>query len=105
MLGGIWALSENSMLVSNERDEAIVYGKENAKRLPNDFLVSKRDFDDFGDIAAEVWIYSPSLLSDGKTVDELSLFISLKDIDIEDERVQKELDFIRDKYRIEEGEN
>ena len=103
MLGGIRALSESSMLGSSERDGAIVYSKENAKQLPNDLVVSKRDFDDFGGIAAEVWTYSPSLLSEGETVDELSLFISLKDI--EDERVQKELDSIRVKYGIQEGEN
>lgn len=103
MLGGIRALSKISMLASNERDGAIVFSRESAKQLPKDLFVSKRDFDDFGGIAAEVWAYKPSLISDGETVDDLSLFISLKAF--EDERVQKELDSIREKYGIAEGEN
>jgi hypothetical protein len=41
-----------------------------------------------------------SFLSDGKYVDELSLVLSLKDKS--DERVQKELDSIRQKYGIAE---
>lgn len=103
MLGGIRALSENSMLASNERDGAIVYSGEKAKQLPNDLLICKRDFDDFGGVAAEVWKYEPSLLSDGATVDELSLFVCLKDN--EDERVQKELDSIRERFGITEVES
>lgn len=103
MLGGIRALSEKTMLASNERDGAIVFNKENAKLIPKERLVSKRDYDDFGGIAAEIWAYDPSLLSDEETVDEISLFVCLKDI--EDERIQKELDSIREKYGIAEGEN
>lgn len=103
MLGGIRALSEKTMLASNERDGAIVFDKENAKLIPKELFVSKRDFDDFGGVAAEVWAYDPSLLSNEEMVDELSLYICLKDI--EDERIQKELDSIRAKYGIAEIEN
>ncbi len=42
------------------------------------------------DLAVEVWTYPPRLLSDGPTVDRLSLYLSLKND--EDERVQSALD-------------
>lgn len=103
MLGGIRALAESSMLVSNERDGALVFSKENAKLLPPELLISKRDYDDFGGIAAEIWIYDPYFLSNGNIVDEISLYICL--MSSEDERIQKELDMIRDKYGLSMEEN
>ena len=102
MLGGIRALAEKSMLACGERDGAVVYNSENAKLIPKELHISRRDFDDFGGTEAEIWRYNPELLSSGKIVDELSLLVCLKDC--EDERVQKELDTIRYRYGLEEGE-
>jgi hypothetical protein len=44
----------------------------------------------------EVWKYDPFLLSNNDHVDDLSLMLSLRDDT--DERVQKELDTIRNNY-------
>lgn len=44
----------------------------------------------YGHNVLEVWCYSPALLSDTDTVDKLSLYLSL--CDMEDERIQIELD-------------
>jgi hypothetical protein len=45
-----------------------------------------------------VWKYDPNLLSKGKRVDDISLYLELKDDP--DERVQNELDAIRERYGI-----
>lgn len=97
-LGHIRGLSELSMLGCSERDGAYVFSKENSQKLSEREIISKRDFDDFGGISCEVWSYEPELLTDGPVVDDISLYICLKDYG--DERVQKELDVIREKYGI-----
>lgn len=53
-----------------------------ATRKENAALMNK----EFGDIRVEVWKYSPTLLSDDRWVDRLSLYLCLKDN--EDERIQ-----------------
>lgn len=98
--GGIKALSMISMLGADERDGAIVFDKIEAQRIPEEKVISKRTFDDFSGIIAEVWRYDPGLLSNNKIVDDISLLLCLKDS--EDERVQKELDGIRNKFGMEE---
>lgn len=45
---------------------------------------------DEADLEVEVWTYKPSLLSEGPAVDQLSLYLSLRDDT--DERVQSALD-------------
>ena len=102
MLGGIKALAEQSILASSDRDGAYVYDKGAAARIPEELLISKQDFDDFGGYAAEIWRYNPALLTAGPMVDDISLLVCLKDD--EDERVQKELDSLRDKYGLAAGE-
>jgi len=97
-LGGLKALSELSMLGTNDRDGAIVYSRKSAATISKDLLISKRDFDDFGGTIAECWRYDPFLLSDRNTVDDISLLMCLKDD--EDERVQKELDCIRNNHGL-----
>ena len=98
-IGNIKALAELTILASNERDGSIVFEKHDAQRIPRDLIITKRNFDDFGGVIAESWIYDPAKLSNTNTVDELSLLLSLKDS--EDERIQNELDSIRKKYDIE----
>ena len=45
-----------------------------------------------------MWRYNPQLLSAGENVDDISLILSLKDN--EDERVQREIDEIKEKYGL-----
>jgi hypothetical protein len=59
-------------------------------------LIDRQEYRDFGGKILEVWKYDPFLLSDSDYVDDISLVLSLRD-DI-DERVQKELDTIRNNY-------
>lgn len=50
-----------------------------------------------GDIKVEVWRYSPTLLSDDRYVDRLSLYLCMKDS--EDERIQLECDTLIEEMR------
>ena len=97
-LGNILALVENSLLAGNELDGAFVYDRETAQKFPKEVFISRRDYEDFGGVMAEVWRYNPGLLSAGTCVDDISLLLSLNDYD--DERVQKELDVIRERHGI-----
>ncbi len=80
---GINALSEYTM-INREQHEcyALTRAELNSLQVPTD----KR----FGNNVIQIWRYSPSLLSGTNTVDKLSLYLSLKDLD--DERIQIELD-------------
>lgn len=80
---GINALSEYTM-INREQHEcyALTRAELNSLQVPTD----KR----FGNNVVQIWRYSPSLLSGTNTVDKLSLYLSLKDLD--DERIQIELD-------------
>ena len=59
-------------------------------------------FRDFGGQIIEVWKYDPFLLSDTEYVDDISLLLDLADES--DERVQYQLDGIREKYNLEGNE-
>lgn len=102
-LGGIRALSSQTMVAANSQDGSIVFNKKTAEDISGSVVMSEQEFLDFGGIAAEVWKYDPGLLSEGELVDDISLLICLQD-NI-DERIQSALDEIRDRYGITEGEN
>ncbi len=89
-IGGIRALST---INTNDRDGSFVIDKNTFNLIPKDYLLNKRDFNDFGGKTVEVWKYNPMLLSSNKKVDDISLLLSLMDND--DERIQKELDKIK----------
>jgi len=95
LIGGVKALPNIS---SGCRDGSLVFGKKVVKDFQQHILISKREFDDFGGYITEIWKYDPGFLTDSTIVDDLSLFVSLKDDD--DERIQKELDGIRTRYGI-----
>lgn len=80
---GINALSEYTM-INPEPRACYAITKAALKTL------STRVNTKFGNNIVEIWKYSPHLLSNTNTVDKLSLFLSLKEI--EDERVQIELE-------------
>ena len=95
-IGGIRALADKSMLAATESDGSYVISREEFRKIPAADLIDRQEYRDFGGIILEVWKYDPFLLSDSDYVDDISLILSLRD-DI-DERVQKELDTIRNNY-------
>lgn len=97
-IGDIRGLEKISMISANDSDGALVYNQTNAKKIPSDLLIDKRTFEDFGGYKAEVWKYDPALLSEKEIVDEISLLLCLQN-NI-DERIQKELDSIRERYDL-----
>lgn len=83
MLGGINALSVYTMINEESSQTFVIY--------KNEWKALKVNADkEFGIKRIEIWRYDPHLLSVEKTVDKLSLYLSLRDN--EDERVQIELD-------------
>ena len=98
-ISGLKALAEQSMLDSRDSDSGYAISKAGAKQLKKDLLVDEHTFRDFGGKVIEVWEYDPFLLSDSRYVDDISLLLELNDV--EDERVQKEMDGIRAKYKVE----
>lgn len=95
-IGGVRALSERGMLALGEMDGAYVISKAEHGFLPKDNMISRQEYLDFGGEMVELWKYDPALLSSGEYVDDISLILSLQDDP--DERVQKELDVIRQQY-------
>lgn len=94
--GGIRALADKSMLAARESDGSYVISREEFRKIPALSIIDKQEYQDFGGAVIEVWKYDPFLLSDDDYVDDISLVLSLRD-DI-DERVQKELDTIRNNF-------
>lgn len=83
MKSGINALSEYSM-INEERHFHYAISKEAYKTL---HIHTDKNY---GSNVIEIWRYNPKLLSQTKIVDQLSLYLSLKDN--EDERIQIELE-------------
>lgn len=100
-LSGIKALSDMSMLSNRRFDAGYAVNRNAAKLIDSGIMIDKQTFRDFGGEIVEVWKYDPFLLSSSEHVDDISLLLSL-DSDT-DERVQKELDAIRIKYKINKG--
>ena len=94
--GGIRALADKSMLAAKKSDGSYVLSREEFRRIPTSDFIDKQEYRDFGGAMLEVWKYDPFLLSNNDHVDDISLVLSLKDD--ADERVQKELDTIRNNY-------
>ena len=89
------------MLSENELDGGYAADRDQIKSIRTDFLIEKQQFDDFGGETIEVWKYAPFLLSQTNYVDDISLVLSLDDDT--DERIQNELDSLREKYGINGG--
>ncbi len=95
---GIKALALNTMLMSSDEDPGYAISKDASKTIPNELFIDEQSYRDFGGDIIEVWRYDPELLSTDKRVDDISLYLELKDDT--DERVQNELDVIRRKHGI-----
>jgi DNA-binding MarR family transcriptional regulator len=86
---GLSALAGYSVLAEPQLP-AVAVGREQAKGLLGVRGAHELPGADEADLEIEVWAYKPTLLSDGPTVDRLSLYLSLRE-DM-DERVQSALD-------------
>ncbi len=86
-LAGESAMEELTML-AGPRIPSLAVSKAKAKAMKD--ILFKHE----GMYAVEIWRYDPRLLTTGRTVDPLSLYLSLKGSD--DERVQIELDKLLD---------
>ncbi|MCI1682845.1 MAG: hypothetical protein LKI39_09850 [Bacteroides sp.] len=83
LFAGINALAEYTM-INSEANMCYAISEEELKS--SGVQTDKK----YGNSALEIWRYNPALLSNGKVVDKLSLYLTLKDN--KDERVQIELD-------------
>jgi len=83
LFAGINALAEYTM-INGESNMCYAISEEELKS--SGVQTDKK----YGNNALEIWRYNPALLSNGKVVDKLSLYLTLKDN--EDERIQIELD-------------
>ena len=86
-IGGDTALSNFTML-SESNQRTYVIGKDDFRSIKESKSLKYLD-KKYGENRIEVWLYNPAILSSGKTVDKLSLYLSLKSD--EDERVKSEL--------------
>lgn len=82
---GLSALARYTMLAAPPIS-TIAISAQRWKRLQQQDDFTRAAVDDPGSQEVEVWSYDPGLLSDGKIVDRLSLFLSLREN--EDERVE-----------------
>lgn len=74
---GITALSEYTEIAGDKQPHYAIYHK-NYYRLKSESIIdSVNAFE--GDTAIEVWKYDPGLLSNGRIVDPLSLYLSLRE--------------------------
>lgn len=92
---GLYALSKKTMLDISENDRCYAVGKD--YKFEQQMLISEIEYKQLGGIRIEQWSYNPNILSQGNTVDDISLILSLKDTS--DERVQIEIDELRRKYK------
>jgi len=93
-LGGILALSSQTMLSATKRDGSYVVSRTQAKELESD-KIGEQDFLDFGGFPVEIWKYDPALLSSGRTVDSISLIVSFnQDFD---ERTEQALQTVKER--------
>ena len=83
LFAGINALAEYTMI---NGDVNMCYAISEEELKSSGVMTNKK----YGSNVLEVWRYNPHLLSNGKAVDKLSLYLTLKDN--KDERVQIELD-------------
>ena len=95
---GVKALSSISMVGAKEYDRGLAVTIRTALTIPAEYIISKKEFEDFGGLAVEVWNYDPELLSENGRVDDISLLLSLENDP--DERIQMGLDEIRKKHGL-----
>lgn len=93
LISGVYALDiKGNIDCKGEK----VFATYNTNVYPINHQITKEEYLENKGIKLELWSYNPKLLSSEKTVDDISLLLSLKDI--QDDRIQLELDIIRRKY-------
>ena len=93
LISGVYALDIAGNIDSSGQK---VYASYNVNTyLPNK-IITKEEYLKGKEIKLELWSYNPKLISCDKIVDDISLLLSLKEV--QDERIQLELDIIRRKY-------
>ena len=93
LISGVYALDIAGNIDSSGQK---VYASYNVNTyLPNN-IINKEEYLKGKEIKLELWAYNPKLISCDKIVDDISLLLSLKEV--QDERIQLELDIIRRKY-------
>ena len=97
-LSSLKALSQMSMIHVLPSDAGYAISKGAEKLLRRDSMLDEQTFRDFGGEVIEIWKYDPACVSETSCVDEISLLLIFKDET--DERVQKELDAIREKHEL-----
>ena len=95
-LGGILALSSQTMLSTTQNDGSYVVSISQAQELVSS-EISEQDFLDFGGFLIEIWKYDPALLISGKVVDGISLIVSFNQE--VDERTEQALDVVKEKFK------
>lgn len=98
-LSGIRAVAQQSMLQALPSDGAFAIDRNAVSEIDETLLLDEQSCRDFGGQIIEVWKYDPFLLSETQYVDDVSLLLDLADES--DERVQAQLDRIRNKYNLE----
>jgi len=92
---GLSALSRKTMLAEPKTPVVAIFKKDWRNLEENNIMTfipeSAREM---AQLEVEVWQYDPSLLATDNTVDSLSLYLSLQDM--KDQRVEGELEKIKD---------
>jgi len=89
---GLNALAKYSMIAA-PRNKTLAVSKEDWLKLKNKVEV----LENIGEYKLQIWAYSPALYATNGTVDELSLYLSL--MDVEDERVEQSLKKMMENYK------
>ena len=94
-IAGESALAESTIIAAPENRTMAIYAVE-WPGLKKRMGLEEREEQDIACIQLQLWRYNPALLTEGKTVDPLSLWLSLKDI--KDERVDMALDQLMESF-------
>lgn len=95
---GMLALADISLVGTDDYDGAVAVSSKAAAEIPIKDTLSQQEFRDFGGSVIEVWGYDPALLAHSGRVDDISLLLSLENMN--DERVQMGLDEIRERHKL-----
>lgn len=95
-VAGESALARYSMLAFPKRPVYAISAR-GWKKLQNEMSVEVFPYPDEAEFQLEVWRYDPQMITEGETVDPLSLYLSLKET--EDERIESALEEMMEKIQ------
>lgn len=94
-VAGLSALAQKTMLSVSENEKCFAVLKKNCPSTAS--VISNTEYQSIGGIKLELWSYEPQILATDKTVDDISLILSLSNET--DERILAEIETIRRKYQ------